>query len=213
MAQPRPALPVRLPHAFSSLRWQRQTRPPERQWNLSTNAGRFVEISSEGATASLTVAAALILQAQQLKEPTAWIAARSSCFFPPDFARTGIDLDALVVIRAEGARVAAKAADHLLRSGAFALVTLDLGSSNALTTSMQTRLAALAHKHRSTLLCLTQKKPDMPSLGSLVSLRATAVSHRTAWDRFEVRLDVLKDKRQGPGWRHAEVCGGPDGLR
>jgi recombination protein RecA len=213
MAQPQPVHPARLPRAFSSLRWQRQATSALRQWDLHAHAGRFVELSGDGATASLTVAAAWILQAQQRNEPTAWIAARASGFFPPDFHRTGIDLDALVVIRAPGAAAAAKAADHLLRSGAFALVTLDLGRGSTLSSATQTRLVALAQKHRSTLLCLTRKKPELPSLGSLVSLRATAVSRRTAPGRFEVTLDVLKDKRQGPGWHHAEVCSGPDGLR
>jgi hypothetical protein len=30
---------------------------------------------------------------------------------------------------------------------------------------------------------------------------------------FKVALTALKDKRRSPGWRHAEVCHGPVGVR
>ena len=38
----------------------------------------------------------------------------------------GIDLDALPVVRVPDARAAGRAADHLVRSGGFGLVVIDL---------------------------------------------------------------------------------------
>lgn len=94
-----------------------------------------------------------------------------------------------------------------------------------------TRLAALCRKHRATLLCLTRPRGPMGDdgagrlgggnaatspgdgvLGSFVSLRVQGTIRRTGFDRFTWELQILKDKVQGPGWSHAEVCRGPDGL-
>ncbi len=82
-----------------------------------------------------------------------------------------MDLAALVVVRTGDARTAGRAADVLLRSGAFGLVVLDLGTNTALPTPLQGRLVQLALKHDAAVLCLTDKEPDTASLGSLVSLR------------------------------------------
>jgi len=54
---------------------------------------------------------------------------------------------------------------------------------------------------------------ELPSLGSLVSLRVQAQRERVCDDRFSCGLAVLKDKRRGPTWTHAEVYRGPAGLR
>jgi recombination protein RecA len=192
-------------------RWRRAL-PEGRHWKLTTLAGRLSELSRDEGTASLTAAANLILQAQQQGEPGAWIAVGDSIFFPPDLADSGIDLRALPVVKVKSSVAAARAADHLLRCGAFAVIVLDLAGQAFLHTAVQTRLAALAQKHHAALLCLTRSKRNESSLGSLVSLRGAGALERTAFDRFTWTLDVLKDKRRGPGWNHAEVCRGPDGL-
>jgi recombination protein RecA len=182
-------------------------------------SGRMVELSGRGASAVLTAAAGLVLEAQQAGEPVAWIA-RQATFFPPDLAESGIDLEALVVVRIEAGshdralHPALRATEHLLRSGAFGLVVLDLGRATDLSLAAQSRLGSLAQKHDSALLCLTEKDDQAPSLGSLVSLRATA--HRQplpGQQRFLCKIQVLKDKRRGPRWVHTEVCRGPTGLR
>jgi recombination protein RecA len=202
------------PSVLSNLRRWRQSpeSPFARQWKLDNLMGRFVEISRARGTASLTAAASLILEAQQRKEPSAWVAVGGSIFFPPDFASSGIDLAALPVVRIESCIAAARVADHLLRCGAFAVVVLDLQRPAFLSVAVQTRLAALAKKHSTALLCLTRTQREMPSLGTLVSLRGAGALEKTGFDRFTWTLDILKDKRQGPGWSHAEVCHGPDGL-
>ena len=162
-------------------------------------------------SAALSAAISLVRDAQLHGDPAAWITARAATFHPPDAAAAGVDLAALVVVRARDARAAGRAADVLLRSGAYGLVVLDLGTDAAMPTPLQGRLVQLALKHDAAVLCLTEKTADEPSLGSLVSLRAQVQRRRTA-DGFVCTLQVLKDKRRGPGWRWQERRRGPDGL-
>jgi recombination protein RecA len=91
--------------------------------------GRLIEVSGLGASARHTTAAALVRQAQLEGETTAWIQPEGGSLFPPDLAESGIDLEALVVIhvpRDRGEVGLARAAELLLRSGAFGLCVLDL---------------------------------------------------------------------------------------
>ena len=181
-------------------------------WRLSTFAGRFVEVSADQAGAALTLAFRLVLEAQKGGEPVAWVTGRVSTFFPPDAAGCGIDLSALAVIWAPEAIAAARAAEHLLRSGSFGLVVLDLGAKARLPLHAQSRLAGQARQHATALLCLTEKERSRPSLGSLVSIRVQAARREREGDRYRCEAQVVKDKRRGPGWGHVEVCRGPDGL-
>jgi len=186
-------------------------RAPAR-WQLSAFVGRFGEISGGEAGACLSLVFRLVLEAQRQGEPVVWVGGRASVFFPPDVAETGVDLAALPVVRTSGSLAAARAADYLVRSGAFGLTVLDLGARASLPLRAQTRLVGLAKKHDTALLCITEKEDDRPSLGSLVSLRAHVVRTQREGDRFHCEARVLKDKRSGPRWGHTEVCRGPDGL-
>jgi recombination protein RecA len=177
---------------------------------LADLAGRVVQISGAADSAALTAAAGLVLEAQRAAEPVAWIA-RGAPFFPPDLDEAGVDLEALAVVLAPGPIAPAlRAADHLLRAGAFGLLVLDLGAAHGLPLPAQTRLAGLAQRHASALLCLTEAAR---SLGSLVSLHLVARRLRLGDGRFGVLLRAAKDKRRGPGWSALEVCRGPAGLR
>ena len=191
---------------------RRSVREVPRAWSLSLLAGRLTEISDSGAAPALTAAASLILQAQQRGEPVAWIGFGNSIFFPPDLVEWGIDLDALPVVRVPDALAASRAADQLLRSGAFGLVVLDLKAEARMHMAVQSRLAALARKHHAALLCLTRKKKGAPSLGPLVSLHGEGRITRTAFSLFDWEIRVVKDKRGAPGWSHTESCRGTDGL-
>jgi recombination protein RecA len=181
-------------------------------WRLATLAGRLCEVSADAAGSALTTAVRLVVEAQRASEPAAWIGSPHSPFYPPDAAAAGVDVAALPVVWARDAMAMAGAADLLVRSGAFGLVVLDLGPGARLPIHAQTRLAALAQQHRTAVVCLTEKGGDRPSLGSLVSLRAHVARGPREEDRFRCEIQVLKDKRRGPGWGHVELCRGPDGL-
>ncbi len=180
-------------------------------WTCAELAGRLCELAAAADSAALSAAISLVRDAQQHGDPAAWITARAATFHPPDAAAAGVDLAALVVVRAHDVRTAGRAADVLLRSGAYGLVVLDLGTDTAMPTPLQGRLVQLALKHDAAVLCLTEKSADEPSLGSLVSLRGQVQRRRSA-DGFVCTLRVLKDKRRGPGWRWQEERRGPDGL-
>ncbi|MDA0323870.1 MAG: recombinase A [Verrucomicrobia bacterium] len=186
--------------------------PASNAWCLDSLAGRLVEATSDHASALLTTAATLILEAQRRGELAAWVGTRESSFYPPDFAASGIDLKALPVIRAQDTVHAARAADALLRSGGFCLVVFDLGRHGALSSASQTRLTGLARKHHSVLLCMTSPENGRSPLGSLVSVRGEALKCRDSFDRFACQLHIVKDKRTGPGWKCVEVYRGPGGL-
>jgi recombination protein RecA len=177
-------------------------------WGLAGLQGRLAELSGANDSAALTAAFGLVREAQARGEPAAWVTPLDQAFFPPDAAAGGIDLDALAVVRTSDA---GRAAAHLVRSGAFALVVIDLAESG-LDAAAQSRLLGLARRHETAVLCLTRKEARAPSLGSLVSLRGHATRARAGPDRFICEVRVLKDKRRAPGWSVREVCRGPDGL-
>lgn len=190
---------------------------PPALWTLPSLSGSLVELSGAGSAPVLTLAFSLVLDAQRAGEPVAWITTPDSSFYPPDAAAGGVDLDSLVVVRLAEMRMLARAADHLARSGAFGLLVLDLASREhrprrnrrdaQIPIPMQSRLVSLAQKHDAVVLCLTHKDDQAPSLGSLVSVRGQARR-----SDFACEVQVIKDKRRGPGWMHREVCRGPDGL-
>ena len=142
-------------------------------WSRSQLAGRLCELSSIPGAALLTAAFRLVLDAQLEGEPTAWIAAAPDTFFAPDAAENGVDLSALVLIRVPDARAAARAADRILRSGAFGLIVMDLNSNPTIPVPLQVRLVRQARVHDTALLCLTRKARESPSLGAMVSLQRT----------------------------------------
>jgi len=194
------------------IRQGEQPAPHSGRWGLDTLSGRIAELSSDGECASVSAAVSLLLEAQRRGEPTAWIAVSHSTFYPPDAVQSGVDLASLPVVRVADSRAAARTADKLLRCGAFAVVVVDLGRDHQIRVPVQSRLAGLAKKHRSVLLCLTKKKRNEPSIGSLVSLRGVTRVKKAGFDRFTWEIHVTKDKRQGPGWTYVETFCGPEGL-
>lgn len=190
---------------------ERPAPHPDR-WGLDTLAGGIAELSSDGQCAAMSAAVSLVLEAQRRGEPAAWVAVGRSTFYPPDVAQNGVDLVSLPVVRAADGRAAARTADKLLRCGAFAVVVVDFGRDHQVRVPAQSRLAGLAKKHRCVLLCLTRKKRDEPSIGSLVSLRGVTGVKKTGFNRFRGEIHVTKDKRRGPGWSHEETFRGPEGL-
>jgi recombination protein RecA len=197
---------------------EREAQRAPRRWNLESLAGGITEISGCAPAAGLTAAARLVREAQERGEPAAWIAAGDSLFYAPDLHDWGVDLAALPVARVCSAIAAARVAECLLRSGAFALIVFDLGRAGPFApsvivpTAVQVRLAALCRRHEAALLLLAQKPEGTPPIASMAILRAEGSVRKTGFDRFTFELQVLKDKRQGTGWSHEEVLRGPDGL-
>ena len=201
----------------SSLQIARRQAPA---WSVADLSGRLVELSGGADAAHLTAAFGLVLDAQLHGDHAAWVTLEQSSFFPPDVADGGIDLDALPIVRVPEARAAGRAADHLVRSGGFGLVVIDLaggadgraGAPGLIHVSLLTRLLGLARQHDAVVLLLTKKSSEALSMHSLVSLRAEA-RWRAHGDRYDVCVQVLKDKRGGAGWTHVETCRGPAGVR
>ena len=184
-------------------------------FSLNALAGRFIELTGGADSAALSIAATLVQEVQRLGRYAAWIGRSHSLFFPPDFAAAGIDLAALPVVCVDTPLKASRAADTLLRSGAFALIIVDLGPEAQLSLAIQSRLIGLAKKHATTLLSLTrqaQSAANGTAPGSLVSLRIETSKERIDRDSFVCRLHALKDKQRTPGWTYTEIRRGVEEL-
>jgi recombination protein RecA len=174
-----------------------------------------VELSGEGATACVSAAVGAVRIAQSEREPVAWIQVAHGTLYPPDLADSGVDLSALPVIhvpRAAGAHGPLKAAELLLRSGAFGLVVLDLRDSHPRRdAAWQGRLLALAREHHSRVVLLG--KTSGRSLGPLVGVRIEPRRLRVGPGLFVVEHRLLKNKQGLALEGSAEHRRGPWGLQ
>ncbi|HEX5052631.1 MAG TPA: hypothetical protein VFZ65_12720 [Planctomycetota bacterium] len=169
--------------------------------------GRIVELTGglDGALTSMAVAA--VARVQQAGGITAWLQPEHGLLFPPDLASNGVDLDALVVVHVPvPARTALaqrgrprtaphdlpKAAELLLRSGAFDLLVLDLRPSAPRHGAWLVRLQALARTHRSRVLLLSDARAPV-ELGSTSTLRLFPQRKRSQ-GAFVVEPHIVKDK-------------------
>lgn len=181
-------------------------------WTRPNLAGRLVELSGGIDSAALTAAVSLVLEVQGRGETTAWVTSRASSFFPPDVDANGVDLEALPVVRVPLAEHVTRAAERLVRCGAFDLVVVDVGKTSV-PPPLVTRLLGLAEKHDAAVVFLTEKPAAAPSISSLVSLRVEARRARAGEGRFVCDVTSLRDKRRPAGWTHAETFDGPPGVR
>lgn len=178
------------------------------RWTFAEVQGRLVELSCGRAGGAYSSALALLHDAQRAGETVAWIGPPSRIFFPPDAVATGLDLAALPVIRTDEVTVAA---DLLARSGGFGALVLDLGTST-LSLGVLSRLAGLARAHEAAIVLLTEKQPEHPSLGSVVSFRGAASFRRQLDGTYLHELAVSRDRVRSIDWREASVRRGPPGL-
>ena len=194
-------------------------RKKENNWSRDTLAGRLVEIRSATAPARLTAAFGVVRNAQQHGESAVWITTTHSSFFPPDAAEGGVHLDLMPVVRLPLVNDIPRAADALIRSGAFGLVVMDLIEGTRIRNGAPARLTGLAQKHDTAVVLLTGDPGDSDRLGSVVSLRAEARRGSKPSSSFRgdrtgvIEIRVIKDKLQATGWHHTEPCRGPAGLR
>lgn len=183
-------------------------------WPLAV--GQLVEVSGTGGGAGLTFAASFVRHAQSQAKPCLWLGSQTKPFYPPDMRASGVDLRRLPLLFLSKPEEAALASARLLGSGGFDLLVWDLASWKnpplTLETALLARLNALARHHRSTLLILTDKKSEHPSLGCLIGLRLQIEAYPRDPGRLQVR--VSKDKRGaiGEGKTWSWRCEPPEGL-
>lgn len=188
-------------------------------------AGGIVEAcGATGTGAQSTFAAGAVLAVQRQGECVAWVEAAPGAVFAPDLAEWGIDLDALPFVRPAPGRGRAwaapllRAAEILLRSGAFGLVVTDLRRPGGdrcapvVAPAAAARLFALARKHASRVLLLTDKAADAPSLGPVVGLRILPRRLRHAPGVFAVESSIVRNKIGLPRNAPAAFCRGPWGC-
>lgn len=195
----------------------------DQRFELSQLAGRVTEVSGYGATAVLSCAVGVVLEAQARGEPVAWIAVGGSTFYPPDLDDSGVDLNALVVVKVRELVAGARAAERLLRSGAFGLVVIDAagpGERDKAASDAQVpmghlgRLHALAQQHDAAVVVLTNKPRTSASLGSIVSLRVDAIREGGISGKpYGYKVDAVKDKRRGPWSLPTALLRPPPGLK
>lgn len=185
--------------------------------------GKIVELSGQART---SLAARLLRAVQAEGDPVAWITPqKNGGLFPPDLAAAGLDLDALVVVHVpEDDRAGPKAAELLLRTGAFGAVALDaraLGARSRVqgqrATAWQGRLSGILRTHAARLLVLTdggalEQEAGAPSLGPLIGVRLVLARERRG-DQLWIETHVVKDKSGALGGREpaSEEWRGPAG--
>lgn len=179
--------------------------------------GLLVEFSGERETARLSSAVAEIRRAQARLDTTAWIQPENGALYPPDLAEAGVDLNALVVLRipaSAGGGALSRAAEMLIRSGAFGFVVVDARETTLrLSPAWQGKLLGAVREQDSRLLFLTSKSAGTESVGSLVGLRLEPRRVRIAPGMFAIEHHVLKNKPGLPFAEASERMRSPWGLR
>lgn len=201
--------------------------PIHRPLHECLTPGRLIELSGTHHSTRTTAAVRLLRAVQAEGETAVWIQPEGGPLFPPDLTEHGIDLDALVVLHIPRTRghsspyQACKAAEILLRSGAFGLVILDFvdGAPPQGTGAWQGRLLGLARQHHARVVMLTHKPRDADSLGTLISIRLEpqriplpSPSGHQYLRYFELRYDVIKNKSGAPMRISSEQARGPWGF-
>jgi len=135
--------------------------------------------------------------------------------FPPALAAAGIRLERLLVVSTSEPVGAARAADILLRSGAFAVVVIPaLPSGRGTGSATWTRLASLAHRANAVLIAVGLEASN--ELRYFASVRLETTIERVRWNGppghfgtlagYDVRATVRKHKRAAPGASALITC-------
>lgn len=203
-----PGKTVAVKRASDLLSYPKQRAHDQFSWSMESLYGRLVEYTVSPQSPWLTLLCRLILDAQSRSEPVAWISATDDTFYPPDFHTNGVVLSALPVVTTRDVQQAARAAEHIIRSGAFGLVVLHI-SDGRLSNAGLGRLASLVDHYDAALVLVTSGRQ---TLGSLISLRITSTVEPLGGGKFRCRLLVTKDKRNGPRGVYQEECDGQPGM-
>jgi recombination protein RecA len=138
-------------------------------------------------------------------------AGETGTLYPPALQTAGVALGRLLVVPAGEAVGVARAADILLRSGAFGVVAIPAVPLRAVA---WTRLAGLAHRANALLIVLGTEASS--ELRFFASLRVRLALTRVRWAGgrglfatlagYDVRADVIKSKRASPGKSALVTC-------
>jgi len=138
-------------------------------------------------------------------------------FFPPALAAAGVRLERLLLVPVREPLAAARAADILLRSGAFGVIVIPaLPSGRGTGAATWTRLASLAHRANAVLVALGVEASN--ELRYFASLRIETAIERVQWNGpcghlcelagYAVGATVRKHKRAAPGRTAHFMCVG-----
>jgi hypothetical protein len=160
--------------------------------------GQLVEISGGPSSGKASLALFAALSSLRARKAVAWIDPLGR-FFPLPALETGAPLDNLVVVRPtrerDPLRCALRAAQLVLSApGAVALVILQAPPAFQVPDSTLLRLQRLCERSRTTLVFLTERLAQKPSLGSVISLRLHV--RRTSRRSF---VEILRNKWGVPG--------------
>ena len=92
------------------------------RFTLQAVRGRLCELRDTSASAALSALVQLVWQAQCVGEPAAWIHGGTAGLHVGDLHQAGVDPAALVIVRLWKETDALRAAERLLRSGAFGVL-------------------------------------------------------------------------------------------
>ncbi|HTW84270.1 MAG TPA: hypothetical protein VMD91_09405 [Candidatus Sulfotelmatobacter sp.] len=127
--------------------------------------------------------------------------------FPPALVAAGVQLERLLLVEAPTPLEAARAADVVVRSGAFSVVVLPaLPSGRGTGAATWTRLASLAHRANALLVALGDEASA--ELCAFAAVRVATTIERVRWNGpaghcgelagYDVRATVRKHKRAAP---------------
>jgi hypothetical protein len=184
--------------------------------------GKLTEVAGRCSSGKTSLVFALVRQTLEQKEGVAWVDPWKA-FYAPSAAHAGIPLEKLLLIQPPKVTEIFRAAEHLVRSGAFALVVLDaVGLPGRGVTSPLFRLSRLALRKRAAVVLLTDHPDQVLSLGSAIALRLCIERRSYCFDPepkppfdltgYRIEVEVGKT-RVGPmgGTRLVEVCN-PQGV-
>jgi recombination protein RecA len=135
--------------------------------------------------------------------------------FPPALATAGVRLERLLLVDVASPLDAARAADVVVRSGAFGVVVLPaLPSGRGTGAATWTRLASLAHRANAALIALGESASA--ELASFATVRVETAIARVRWNGpaghcselagYDVRALVRKHKRAAPAGNALIAC-------
>jgi hypothetical protein len=141
---------------------------------------------------------------------------RAETFHSPALAAAGVRLDRLLVVPVRDPVGAARAADIIVRSGAFPVVAIPtLGGVRGISAATWTRLASLTHRANAVLVATGTEASE--ELRYFASLRVACAIERVRWNGpsgpfgelagFDIRVEVRKHKRAAPGKTALVRCG------